>query len=367
MTSPSPLKVVIATGGSGGHLFPALSVGKYLRKEGHEVLFIGTFGVGKEKLESEGFSYINLYAKGLTSKRPDILFLTILRMLKALAQSIQELRRYRPDVVSGFGGYGSFPVVLAAIFLNIPTLIHEQNVVPGRANKWLSRYVKKIALSFQDTKKYFSFGKVLLTGCPTHISTENIGRQRSLEFLGVKPGKFTILVVGGSQGSHYLNKVFLKTAIGLSQKMDFQVIHISGKKDYMFVCEQYAASACSSKVFDFFNHMAEAYTAADLVISRAGALTITELAMFKKPSILIPYPHAAGHQKENALTLVTRGLAEIIDEKDLTPQVLLEMILEMYDHDLKEISQGEDLFKEIYITDATQKIAKGIVELKDDK
>lgn len=325
---------------------------------------MGTFGIGKEKIEREKFTYINLEAQGLTSKRPDILFLTASRMLRALSRSLKELKAYQPDVVAGFGGYGAFPVVLAGLMLKIPTIIHEQNVVPGRANKWLARFVRKIAISFPETKKHLKVERVVITGCPTHISTTNFSRQKGLELFGLKPGKFTILVFGGSQGSHALNEIFLQTAKTLNQKMDFQVIHVTGKKDLISVQNKYAEISCSAKVFDFINDMGEAYAASDLVIGRSGAATVTELAMFSKPAILIPYPHAGGHQKENALIMVTRGLAEIIEEKDLTTEGLAELILEMYDHTIKDIASSHSLFKDIFVTNATERIAKTIMELK---
>ena len=358
-------KIVIATGGSGGHLFPALKVAQELRKGQHDIQLIGSFGLGIEKIKKAGFSFVNLQAVGLTKGNILKKINIVGTMIKAIFSSFKILKQIKPDIVLGFGGYGAFPIVLSAVFLHIPTMIHEQNVVPGRANAILAHWVNKIGISFRQSQKFFKKNNTILTGCPIHLE---IGLQSKMEILKkfqLEDHKFTILVFGGSQGSHRINEVFLQVVEHLKGVLDFQVIHISGSKDYTELKEHYSKLAVPFALFEFLDHIEDAYFLADVIISRAGASTITEIAMFDKPAILIPYPHAQSHQKENALILCESNRARLIEEQYLTTERLKNTVLEIKTALLRNELQDYD--KDIYILNSTQRIAQELLMITNEK
>lgn len=321
------MKFLFATGGTGGHLFPALKTALELRKRGHEVFFLGSFGLGIEKIQAYGFPLKNLEHCGANFNNPFKIIKFCFLMIKALMASIFFLKDFKPDVVAGFGGYGSFPGVCAAILLRYPSLIHEQNVLPGKANKILAGYVSRIAISFRKSSSYFQREKTVLTGCPCHSFHGVSDKAEILEEFHLQQNKKTILVFGGSQGSHRLNEEFLKAVILMKGQIDFQVIHICGKNDYLFLEKSYAELKIPFALFRFLDRMDYAYSLADLVIARAGAATVSEIAIFRVPAILVPYPYAQEHQKANAEILREVNLAEVIEEKDLTPERFKEEIL----------------------------------------
>lgn len=323
------MRIVIATGGSGGHIFPALCVARQLRADHHDVFCLVAGGRILEKIKERGFPLQVLPAKGFSLRSLPLFFQSVLAMVQSLLSSFQFLKKYRPDVVVGFGGYGAFSVVLAAFVLRQPTMIHEQNVVPGRANRVLSKMVDKIAVSFQETRGYFNSKKTVLTGCPCHNHMPAISREEILSRWALSPGKTTLLVLGGSQGSRRLNEEFLRTAQALKGTLDFQVIHIAGKSDYASVKKGYRQVDISCCVFDFLEEIEQVYKVADVAISRAGALSVFELAAFQLPAVLIPYPFAGGHQRENARILAQRQTARIIEENELTADKLKREILSL--------------------------------------
>ncbi len=325
-----PLRIVIATGGTGGHLFPAIQLAKELTRQNHEIFFLGSFGACIEQLIGTGFRFENLYAKGLKMGNVKDFFGSSFSILKATVGSIKFLNEFKPHVVIGFGGYGAFPVVFSASLLGFPTMIHEQNAIPGKANKLLAKMVKKIAISFEESRPFFKHHQIVLTGYPLNIKKETMDKASAYREFKLSAARKTILVFGGSQGSHTINKIFLTASRLLeAEGLSFQIIHASGEKDYVPLKDAYAKMNTPCFLSPFINQMSAAYKIADVVISRAGAGTVSELGLFKLPSILIPYPYAGGHQKENALVLVKAGLASMIEEKDLTPEILRDQIKSM--------------------------------------
>ena len=315
------MNITIATGGSGGHVIPALKVARELQKRKCEVRFAGAFNVWKERIAQAGFPFDELELRGMNFTRPWELPRTLWLYLKGTFAAGSLLKQYKADVVVGFGGYGAFPVVLAAVLSGRPTLIHEQNVLPGKANAVLSRLVKRIAVSFPQSRKYFRGGNVVLTGCPSHtpgVDGVEMDTRELLKEFGLREGRKTILVLGGSQGSRRLNEIFLEAVAGLKNKMPLQVIHLCGQNGYPALKEQYARLGIPFALFAFFEAMERVYPAADLVIGRAGAVSVTELIRFRKPSVLIPYPHAGGHQTKNAEVLAQAGVGEFIEQKNFT-------------------------------------------------
>ncbi len=316
------MKIIVSTGGSGGHIFPGLKTAQVLRAKGHEVTFVGSLGLGYENIKTQGFKAINIHAQGLTNKSLKGFLNFGLIMMKALSEARNVLLEEKPDKVIGFGGYGSFAVVVAASILRIPVMIHEQNVVPGKANRLLSKFVKKLAISFQETSKYFDPKKTIWTGCPCQNNSSTKTKEALFQQFSLEPHKRTILVLGGSQGSQKINEIFFNMMCSLGINDSIQAIHMTGKKDFPVYEFTYKQKGIPVKVLEFISPIEEAYAIADLVIARAGAVTVSELGFFLIPSILIPYPLADGHQKYNAEVLASCGLSKVIEQKDLSVDVL---------------------------------------------
>lgn len=320
------MRCLIASGSSGGHIFPAISFAQALKdnKSDTEILLVlprKNIGVDIDRgLCNVKYVSITAISRGLNFNSLFSLF----KLIQGSVQSISILIGFRPDIVVGFGSLASVPLVFFAWVFRIKTLIHEQNVVPGRATKLLAKFANKVAVSFSDTRNYLvqSRDKIVLTGNPLRPGLEKIDRLKALRFFGFNEDRFTILILGGSQGSRKINAIFLEAAALFKDKNSFQVIHIAGIVDYDLVASAYRGLNIESRVFPFLNKMQFAYSAADLAVSRSGAATITELEFFKIPAIIIPYPFAHGHQLKNAQILSTKAAALVIQEKDLSVEAL---------------------------------------------
>ncbi len=333
-----------------------------LEKDGHEICFAGVFGALRERIKDKGYRFEELSARGLCAESLKSVLFSSFFMLKSIITSFKILRNIRPDAVLGFGGYAAFPVILTAALLKYPTMIHEQNVLPGRANAILAKIVKKIAISFEESKKYFDPVRTVLTGYPCREVpvTGNYDKAQLLREFHLENNKFTILIMGGSQGSRRINSVFLTMIPMLKGSLDFQVIHIAGKEDRPLLDKIYLKERIPYRVFSFLEDMDKAYEIADLVVSRAGAGSVCEIAAFSLPAILIPYPYAGGHQKENAAVLVKTHTAQIIEERNLSPDTLKESILSFVNQraDRENIKK---LNQEIYHPRAAEHLAKEAV------
>ncbi len=356
------MKIIVATGGTGGHIFPALQTASVLRGRGHEVIFVGVLDLGEEKVKTQGFPTIVIHAKGLTNRSLIGLLTFGFLMFQAVGQGISVLRRTRPDKVIGFGGYGSFAVVLSAWLLRIPTMIHEQNVVPGKANRFLERLVKKVAISFSETENYFNSKKTVLTGCPCHHKRPLDSKEVLLKKFSLDPQRKTVFVLGGSQGSQKINEVFFEMMSLWGPKQPIQAIHMTGIKEYPLYLEKYRNSLLPVKVYEFISPIEEVYAVSDAVIARAGAATISELGFFVLPCILVPYPLADGHQKYNAQVLSRLGLAEIIEQKDLTADALKNTLKDLFTlkSDRKPLYQN---VKEAFKDSAANELALAVESL----
>ena len=358
------MKIVIGSGGSGGHLFPALKVAQELKRQGHEVVFVGSFrDTALDKIQKSGFVFENLLIQGFaTTWNFAKIFSSLRLMFRGFAQARQFLKKNKPHVVIGFGGYGAFPVVLAALFLRIPTMIHEQNVVPGRANRVLAQGVNRIAISFKEAQRYFKKEKTIVTGCPCNVSGKQIDKALILKEFQLEHNRFTLLVLGGSQGSHRVNETVCESLKIFKSKRPLQVIHLAGAKDFVNLKIRYQELGIPFALFDFLDNMEEAYSVADLIVARAGAVTVTEIAMAQVPAIFIPYPFAGGHQFYNAKVLSEAKVARIIEQKDLSASRLAAEILETIES--REILK--DSFRNLEslrYPDAAERIARETVEL----
>lgn len=304
--------VLVVAGGSGGHIFPAVGFSQALKQRSQEfkVVFVTDASVA---------------ASGSVPPELCPLYLQVKRtpagILRFLADSIRVMASVRPCAVYGFGGYLCVPFVILAKCCGIRTCLHEQNVVPGKANRFLRCAADKIAVSFVQTLEWFG-KKAFLCRYPLRGALVRRGRREAAGFFGLDGDRFTVLVMGGSQGARRINDVFLETLEINPNLAGLQVIHLSGRPDAGLVAEAYRRLGIRSKVFAFLAEMDYAYSAADLVVSRAGAGSIFEIMRYSLPSILIPYPYAGGHQAENAKVLAQAGAAILLEEGRLSPQTL---------------------------------------------
>ena len=327
------MKVLIASGGSGGHIFPAIALAQELRDKNREadILFVGSnTALDRRIFEKEGFRYYLLSSNKLPYKASFKTARFFIKLFFDALRSFFLLARYRPDAVAGFGGYVSSPVIFASYILRIPTIVHEQNVVPGRANKMLFRFADRIAVSFEETKKYLGRfrGKAVFTGNPIRTTLMKNDRPANIKKFGLDPDKFTILVIGGSQGAHNLNKAFLDALAGFGRDKgsSLQVVHITGVTDYGWISQAYKDLAFEHRVFSFLDKIEEAYSISDLVVTRSGASAIFEIAYFGRPMILVPYPFAMSHQAQNASVFSKGGAAIQIDEKRISGDIIRQRI-----------------------------------------
>lgn len=352
------MKIIISTGSSGGHVFPALAVADELKKS-NEILFICDKGKREEVIREKGYCCFAVSLtrfKGLSSLPA---FLSSLR--RAYQDCLKTLDDFSPQALAGFGSYASVSAVLAARRREIPVIIHEQNVLPGRANRFLARFADKVAVSFPEGGKYFPKNKVVYTGCPVRPELISVDKIVARQHFGLSD-RFTILVLGGSKGSHNLNDKFVAAIRNFPQRNRLQVIHLCGEADYQLVREAYQEIGITHCVFAFFKEMGYAYKLADLVISRAGASAISEIALFGLPAILVPYPFARGHQRCNAGVLTKAGGAILIEDEDLSWQALGENILKLINDPqrLKEMGQKS---LSCAAPEAVKKLAAQIIEL----
>ncbi len=299
------------------------------------------FVTGRRKMETEiltrsGFCQTSIVVEGLKGMGWKKGTIVLLKLPLSFFQSISIIKRFSPHLVLGVGGYSAGPVCLAARLMGIPTAIHEQNSFPGLTNRILCRIVDRVFISFEESRKYFPGGSLYLTGNPLR---EELLIEKKPDDKGNK--KFTILVVGGSQGARAINKAFVAALEILKSKGEDPLsIHQTGETDYSQVVEAYRQRGLKGDIMPFIQDMAEAYHLADIVVSRAGATTVSELAALGKPSILIPYPHAANrHQEINARMLVQAGGAEMMLQEDLSGEGLAGILMKYMNNrrDLREM------------------------------
>jgi len=330
--SSAPLRIVIAGGGTGGHLFPGIALAQEFtaRNPNNRLLFVGT---GKS-FETTALSKAGFAHKGITSegiKGRGILNQTksILKIPKGILESVMILKQFRPDLVVGVGGYSAGPLVAGAWLLGIKIVLHEQNILPGITNRILSRLADRIYVSFDDIPTGFNPKKVLYTGNPVRREILQFASNQKVGEIddSPQPRQFTILILGGSQGAHSINMAVLDAIDKIKDKTKFFFIHQTGLKDETRLRTAYERYGVSFKVQAFFNDMARQYQNADLVICRAGATTVAEIKVVGKGAIFIPFPFAAdNHQVLNARSLEKAGAAEMILEKDLNGNALAERI-----------------------------------------
>lgn len=318
---PRGLRLVLAAGGTGGHLFPGIAVAEAVRREaGAEVLFIGTAnGLEKDVVPRLGFPLRLIPAEQLRGRSVWGMARAVWAALRGLGAAWRVMREFAPDLIFSIGGYASGPTVLAGWVRRVPCVLLEPNAIPGLANRLLGRLAARICVGFPRTAQFFPPDKAVYTGNPLRWSMPAPRDAQPARSEGC-----TLLIVGGSAGARRLNQTVPAALALLGQDGRVRrVIHQTGRADHAEVSAAYAQHNLKAEVLPFIENMREVYGAADLVICRAGAMTLAELTALGKPAILIPYPYAADdHQRANAEVLVQAGAARMILDADLTPSRL---------------------------------------------
>ncbi len=338
------MRIVLAGGGTGGHIYPALAVARYIKSKEpeSEILFVGTKkGLESSIVPSAGFELETITVRGLPRKLSPELFKTFTDLTRGGIEARKVLKDFKPQVVLGTGGYVCGPVVSWSYLLGIPGLIHEQNVIPGITNKILSRFTEKICVSFEASKKYFrDSDRVVVTGNPRASEVVGASREEGIKSLMLNPNKKSILIVSGSRGAEKINDCILEILPYLKVCEDIQFVYITGQKYY----DNIISSAKNNEIINadniflkpYLEEMPVALAVADLIISRAGATTLSEITARGIPSILIPSPNVTNnHQVLNARVLSDAGAAELIVEDKLTGKILAEKVLKIINDNKK--------------------------------
>ena len=324
MSSARKRRILVVAGGSGGHIFPAVAFCQEFSEKYPGFMEI-TFATSPKSLF---FDKKGTKTKETIPQEFDPVYLEIHRsllgLIKLICVSFAVMVKERPQVVFGFGGYFSIPFILWAKLFGKKTLLHEQNVKPGRANRFLSGVADKIIVSFNESKNYFKKNnkKMILAKFPLRKALQRMAKKTALDYFGFKEGCLTVLVMGGSQGAHRINENFFAAIKENKDLNKLQIIHLTGSGDFGPAQELYKNLSARAKVFAFLEEMQYAYSAADLLIGRSGASCVAEILYFGLPSILIPYPYAGAHQIENARVLAKRGAAFLLEEEKITPALL---------------------------------------------
>ena len=326
------LRVIISGGGTGGHIYPAIAIANALRElnQQTEILFVGAEGrMEMQKVPEAGYKIIGLPITGikrsLTLKNLTFPF----KLWFSIRKAKKILNDFNPQVVVGVGGFASGPLLYAATKAGIPALIQEQNGYAGLANKWLADKVQKICVAYENMDQYFPKEKLILSGNPVRSDLKDAGskRQEALSFYRLDGNRPVILVIGGSLGARTINQSLLKS-LGLLQDQGIQLIWQTGKFYYQDIKEQLNQVEQSDiRLCEFIKEMSLAYAAADVVISRAGALSIAELCLVQKPTILVPSPNVAeDHQTKNAMALVQQEAAVLVKDEEAADKLVKEAV-----------------------------------------
>lgn len=354
------IKVIISGGGTAGHIYPALSVGQKLKEKVSmlEVIYIGsTRKIEKKIMENHQSHFIPLKIQGIKGKGLKI-FPSLALLPSALIKSLMILLRFHPQLVIGAGGYSSGPIVLLASRFNIPTLIMEQNLRPGFTNRLLLPWVDKAVVAFRNSLPYFK-GKGVFLGNPVREEFERLSPKKHSD-------PFTLLIFGGSQGSHFLNRGITET-LPFLEKENLAVFHQTGEKDYGWVQNKYRQYGINATVSPYFNPMAEFFQKSDLIISRAGATTIAEIIAAQKASVLIPFAEATdNHQLQNAQELEKVNGGEIILEEEFTPERMAGKI-HSFTHNKNKLMEMEQNLKQLKTHNAAEKISQLCLHLMKKK
>lgn len=325
-------KIIISGGGTGGHIFPAVAIADTIKKKypNADILFVGAKGkMEMQKVPQAGYKIVGLNIAGLQRSLSISNFTLPFKIMSSIYNAYKLLKNEKPQVVIGTGGFASAPVLYMATALKIPTVIQEQNSLPGKVNTFLGKRVNNICAAYTEVKQYFPAEKVVMTGNPIReqIEFSNITKEAACKEFGLDQNKKTVLVYGGSLGALAINQGMMNAFEKLNQS-DIQIIWQTGSHFYPQTEQLRKLNSNNIKIVEFINNMEVAYAAADLVVSRAGAIALSEICLKKKASILVPLPTAAeDHQTKNAMALVNLNAAILLKNSE-APKELGNIILE---------------------------------------
>ena len=370
------LRIIISGGGTGGHIFPAVSIAnaiKELRPDA-KILFVGAEGrMEMQRVPDAGYEIIGLPIAGFDRKRLWKNVAVLIKLARSQWKARSVIKNFRPQVAVGVGGYASGPTLKTAGMMGVPTLIQEQNSYAGVTNKLLAQKAKKICVAYDGMEKFFPADKIILTGNPVrqNLTKDMPTKEEALRSFQLQPGKKTILIIGGSLGARTINNTLTAALSTIQANSDVQFIWQTGKYYYPQVMEavkketaKAGGSISNLYVTDFIKDMAAAYAAADLVISRAGAGSISEFCLLQKPVILVPSPNVAeDHQTKNALALVNKQAAIYVKDSE-AEATLMEVALATVNNDqqLKELSEN---ITQLALPDSARIIAQEVIRLAE--
>lgn len=347
----SKIKVIVSGGGTGGHIFPAVSIANELKrqlKDDVQILFVGALGrMEMERVPNEGYEIIGLPVQGFIRKLTLKNFTVLFNLWRSLQMAKKVVKDFQPDVVVGVGGYASGPLARVAAKQGVPIVLQEQNSYAGVTNKLLSKLASRICVAYEGMERFFPADKIIITGNPVrqNIVESQISKVEALAHFGLDPNKKVVVSIGGSLGARTINESIEQSIVAIGQT-DVQFIWQTGKH-YKIRAEEIVKSSNVNNVFvtDFISRMDMAYAAADLVISRAGASTISELCLIGKPTILVPSPNVAeDHQTQNAKALEKNNAAILIRDIDAKEQLILKA-LEVVQDDDKQNDLRDNILK----------------------
>ena len=364
------MKIIISGGGTGGHIFPAIAVAQVLQADaGNEILFVGAEGrMEMDRVPKSGFDIIGLPVSGFQRRLTAKNLMFPIRLVYSLWKANSIVRKFKPDVVVGFGGYASGPVAKAAEWQKVPVVLQEQNSYAGVTNKLLARKAERICVAYEGMEKFYDASKILFTGNPVRKDIEGLDtiKEESHEYFGLVPNKKTILIFGGSLGAGSLNKAVRHNLQKLNNQMDLQFIWQVGSLYYDEYKSTDEAKLQNVMLLPFIERMDLAYAAADLVVCRAGALTISELCLAAKPAILVPSPNVAeDHQTKNAKSLADKGAARLLRDKDVYAE-LGESIISLLQEE-EELEEMKMQLRRLAKPDAARKIAEEVIKVAATK
>ncbi len=356
-------RFIISGGGTGGHIFPAVAIANALKKNipDCEILFVGAEGrMEMQKVPEAGYAIKGLPIAGLQRSLDLKNLLLPIKVLKSVTMAMKIITDFKPDVAIGVGGYASAPLLFAAKLKGIPYVIQEQNSYAGITNKILGKWAQKICVAYDGMQNFFPKEKIVFTGNPVraNISESKVTKQEALQYFNLAENRKTVLVIGGSLGARTINQS-IDAGIEKINTENVQLIWQTGK-GYFETAKQKANN--SIKVFDFIKQMDMAYAAADVIISRAGALSVSELCIFAKPCVLVPSPNVAeDHQTKNAMALVNKNAAVLVKDIE-AKEKLISTLLELIKDETQQ-NQLTQKIKQLAIADADERIFEEIKRL----
>lgn len=367
------LRIIISGGGTGGHIFPAISIANAIieLRPNAKILFVGAEGrMEMQRVPDAGYEIIGLPIMGFDRKRPWRNVAVIIKLARSQWKARSIIKNFRPHVAVGVGGYASGPTLKTAGMMGVPTLIQEQNCYAGVTNKLLAQKAKRICVAYDGMERFFPSDKIIMTGNPVrqNLTKDMPAKEAALRTFNLQPDKKTILIVGGSLGAGTINKTLTAGLATIKENSNVQFIWQTGKYYFPQVMEAVKAAGelPNLHVTDFIKDMAAAYAAADLVISRAGAGSISEFCLLSKPVILVPSPNVAeDHQTKNALALVDKQAAIYVKDSEAETN-LLDVALATVSDDgkLKELSEN---ITKLALADSARIIAQEVIKLAESE